>query len=384
MFPSINTIEIDQGNFKFEEDPETNSPLLFQASSSRQCHIKKQLQVPSIASIQRYSLPGDTYLNPADQEGVVIKELPVGEVVRAIDAVNWSSANNVDVRPRLLDKSTGELRLIDSSAQISAAKRLPGDKEDETVRLVAVNGSKIKTFGTRIINLKINRKSYQIPAVICDIGQDILGMDFIKKYRLGLEWDEFDQSELYLVDKKANIKTSLQIITVDKHLQRAHHVESIAGAGSELAVEPTSPFSTQVNNRQVLFELACMNKLNKNEESEAKTDKTVEEQLSLHSPEYVELIKARPQLLHPTFTKNPSHGIFHKIETSDHTPCKAKRRPMIADAKKAAEGRRVWEKMLKDGVIEEVKGGTQTDWTSSLHLANKAGVGSVRARTSGR
>ena len=31
--------------------------------------------------------------------------------------------------------------------------------------------------------------------------------------------------------------------------------------------------------------------------------------------------------------------------------------------------------MLKDGVIEEVKGGTQTDWTSSLHLANKAGGG---------
>ena len=48
---------------------------------------------------------------------------------------------------------------------------------------------------------------------------------------------------------------------------------------------------------------------------------------------------------------------------------------MIADSKKAAEGRRVWEQMLKDGVIEEVKGGTQTDWTSSLHLANKAGGG---------
>ena len=48
---------------------------------------------------------------------------------------------------------------------------------------------------------------------------------------------------------------------------------------------------------------------------------------------------------------------------------------MISDAKKAAEGKRVWDKMLEDGVIEEVKGGTQTDWTSSLHLANKPGGG---------
>ena len=42
-----------------------------------------------------------------------------------------------------------------------------------------------------------------MPAIICDIGQDILGADFINKYKLGLEWDEVDQTELFLVDKKA-------------------------------------------------------------------------------------------------------------------------------------------------------------------------------------
>ena len=137
-------------------------------------------------------------------------------------------------------------------------------------------------------------------------------------------------------------------------------------------------FTTTTNNRQVLFELACMQKLDKKKE-DSKTDKDIEEQLQKHDPEYIKMIKSRPQLLKPTFTKNPSHGIFHKIETADNTPVKAKRRPMIADSKKAAEGRRVWEQMLKDGVIEEVKGGTQTDWTSSLHLANKAGGGVSQA-----
>ena len=57
-----------------------------------------------------------------------------------------------------------------------------------------------------MLKIKINRKEYSIPAMICDIKQDILGADFIKKYRLGLEWDDFDQTELFIVDKRANIK----------------------------------------------------------------------------------------------------------------------------------------------------------------------------------
>ena len=40
-----------------------------------------------------------------------------------------------------------------------------------------------------------------MPAVICDVGQDILGADFINKYKLGMEWDDFDQTELFLSDK---------------------------------------------------------------------------------------------------------------------------------------------------------------------------------------
>ena len=38
-------------------------------------------------------------------------------------------------------------------------------------------------------------------AMICDIQQDILGMDFIDRYKLGLEWDEDTQTELFIVDK---------------------------------------------------------------------------------------------------------------------------------------------------------------------------------------
>ena len=58
-----------------------------------------------------------------------------------------------------------------------------------------------------------------MPAIICDIGQDILGADFINKYKLGLEWDEVDQTELFLVDKKANIKSKVQMATAPADIQ---------------------------------------------------------------------------------------------------------------------------------------------------------------------
>ena len=45
------------------------------------------------------------------------------------------------------------------------------------------------------------------------------------------------------------------------------------------------------------------------------------------------------------------------------------------DSAKAAAGKEAWEQMERDGVIERVKAGTNTDWSSALHLAPKAGGG---------
>ena len=112
-------------------------------------------------------------------------DLPDGTVVPAVEAVDWSG--NSDIRPRLWDESTKEFRLLDSGSMITATKKLPGDKPDNRLKLMAVNGSDIQTYGIRELKVKINRKEYRMPAVICDVGQDILGADFINKYKLGLE-----------------------------------------------------------------------------------------------------------------------------------------------------------------------------------------------------
>ena len=104
--------------------------------------------------------------------------------------------------------------------------------------------------------------------------------------------------------------------------------------------------------------------------------KSVESQLYLHAEDYVQMIKSYPQLLNPDFKKGePTHGVYHKIETGTHPPCRTKRRPIVMDSAKAAAGKAAWEKMEKDGVIERVKAGTNTDWSSALHLVPKPGPG---------
>ena len=80
--------------------------------------------------------------------------------------------------------------------------------------------------------------------------------------------------------------------------------------------------------------------------------------------------------MNPSFQKGkPVHGVWHTIDTADHPPSKAKRRPVLANSEKDKMGNKVWDKMLKDGIIEEVQPGSNNDWSSPLHLANKPGGG---------
>ena len=313
-------------------------------------------------------------------------DLPEGTVIKAVDAVGWSiGRRNCDIRPRLIDKSSGTSRLIDSGSQISVVRKGPGDKIDHSIKLVAVNGTKIDTYGVREVVVKINRKSYPMPAVVCDVKQDILGMDFIAKFKLNFEWDEVDQTDLYLVDRKAQIRSLLQIVTVPTDTPRIEYLDT-ATPPSKLPTETVAEaVRNGLDNETIAFQVACVKQLD--EVSKVKKKLSVEEMLSLHDESYVKLIKTYPQLLKPSFSKGePSHGVYHKIETGSHAPCKTKRRPIVMDSAKAAAGKAAWEQMEKDGVIERVSPDTNTDWSSALHLAPKQGqgAGSGPVPTSGR
>ena len=112
-------------------------------------------------------------------------------------------------------------------------------------------------------------------------------------------------------------------------------------------------------------------------ESKVKKKLSIEEQLQLHDERYIKMIQAHPQLLNPSFTKGePAHGVYHRIDTPpDHPPCRTKRRPIIMNSAKAAAGKAAWEQMERDGVIERVKAGTNTDFSSALHIVDKPGGG---------
>ena len=174
MFPQLGAIETEIHDAEvLLKQKSQKSSLLLQASSQ----VESSLGAIEIGSLEVH-------------QGA---DLPVGEVIPSVDAVGWVNGHrNVDIRPRLVDSSSGEARLIDSGAQLSATMKKQGDKLDQSVNLVAVNGSRIPTYGIRNIELKIGRKAYRIPAIICDVKQDILGFDFVTKYKLNLEWDEFD------------------------------------------------------------------------------------------------------------------------------------------------------------------------------------------------
>ena len=262
MFPTISTIEYTPASLHEETD---ESEFSFPTANARRSQIAERWGQTVSAALEIASL-----VNPFESD------LPEGVVIPAIEAMNWSvGMRNCDVRPRLVDKSSGEARLIDSGAMISAAKRRPSDKLDDSMRLVAVNGSKINTYGTREISFNIGRKVYTIQAVICDVKEDILGMDFLQKYRLGLDWDDFDQTELYLIDKKAQSKTILQVVTVPTDITRAHHVEAVSQDGEEL--EPVSMPDLKLgrkSNEAIAFEVACVKQLGATETDKKKSNDT--------------------------------------------------------------------------------------------------------------
>ena len=142
VFSSIGSIEIQKKIDLYEAtEPESNDFIHTRQSPAS---VRKTWDKMVVASLQVA-----TKVNPWS------KDLPVGSVVPSIEAVNWAGTN--DIRPRLWDQSSSQFRLINSGSMISATKKLPSDKEDKSLKLVAVNGSQIKTYGVRDLKIKIGR-----------------------------------------------------------------------------------------------------------------------------------------------------------------------------------------------------------------------------------
>ena len=349
-----------------------------------QCHRKAaRLKHPRENWYQRYSLENGYEF----QDPIQVPKYHMGDEIPSIEAVNPDLQN--DVRPRFFDNVTRTWTLLDSGSCVSCVPKGPQDKLDPRVKLRAVNGQSIPTYGTEVITVRIGRKEYSIEAIKTDFPQRILGWDLFRKYKLGFAWNDSD--DLYLTDDKAQIKSLLKFIKIDA-AQRIEAVDSYQ--------EP--PFE-RYSNQRALFELKCMRELDEVTFAEATFSGQVDamtiqpehpspiaDNVPLSSkvdPEanagYLENLKALDKLEEPfkslveqykilraDFKKEPSTDIYHRIETSGE-PFKSKVRPLLASSEKSKLGKEIWEEMEKLGVIERVKQNTTLQYTSPVHLVKK-------------
>ena len=110
-------------------------------------------------------------------------------------------------------------------------------------------------------------------------------MHFLNKFKLNVEWDEVDQSELWLVDRKAQIKEKLKIVTVPLSTPRISYLKDGDGAqqaGVPPEGSPPFPAHTLQENEAIAFQVACMKRLDSSDAEPPKSKLSIEEQLHLH------------------------------------------------------------------------------------------------------
>ena len=89
----------------------------------------------------------------------------------AYQAIHWTDNHlGVDLRPHVYDPKLGKFLLVDSGSQCTAFPPDPGDKPVPGSFLRAVNGSRIKCYGEKQIEIKIGRKTYRYTAIKADVN----------------------------------------------------------------------------------------------------------------------------------------------------------------------------------------------------------------------
>ena len=89
----------------------------------------------------------------------------------------------VDMRPHIYCNINKSFILVDSGAQICAFPPDPGDEVDPNMTLKAVNGSRLKCYGTKEVFVQIGRKKYPMEVIKTDVKHPILGWNFVRRHK---------------------------------------------------------------------------------------------------------------------------------------------------------------------------------------------------------
>ena len=274
--------------------------------------------------------------------------------VTGVEASRLQAASEeLDFRPYVFDSNTGQHLLWDSGSQVTAWPPEPGDKVDQSMTLKAVNGSRLKCYGFKEVDVRINRKTYPIRAIKTDVTSPVLGFNFTRKHRLDTRWTEWGDVVLY--DPKAKIQSVLKYKALDPN--QIHKLSVLS-----LPVKPIQP------SHQLAAEIAAVEALAAEEDSYV----VVNDLDKLPENDYKELLKKFPDLLKMSFTgEEPKHGVIHRISTSDEDPIRSKVRRYPPGSPKAVEGKKAIKELERLGIIERVDPSLPNNWISPLHLVPK-------------
>ena len=136
------------------------------------------------------------------------------EVIPTHQAFAAQLDQQVDIRPRFFDKNSNQWILLDTGAQCSCAPPSPQDSPDPNLAVEAVDGSLMTCYGRKQQSFHTGRKQYHQQMIITNTTEVILGMDFIKNYKIDFRWNEF--GDYFMYDTKADISTPLEFVKFPK------------------------------------------------------------------------------------------------------------------------------------------------------------------------
>ena len=89
------------------------------------------------------------------------------------------------------DAKTGRRCLLDSGSQVSLwpASMNCTSLRSTRLRLIAANGSAIKTFGTAKRKIQIGDQCYSFSFIIAEVTRPILGIDFLQRYKIAIDFE---------------------------------------------------------------------------------------------------------------------------------------------------------------------------------------------------
>ena len=148
-----NNLQNSQIYSKFLFNNKEEQPVL--ASLLEQCR-KSEVDWGDKSQIQKvWSARVTESINAIASDNPYLPSMVDGEVVASLDAVgHQDGARGFDCRPRVFDSLSSSWKLCDTGSMISVVKKSPTDKLDSTKILQAVNGSPIKCYGQKEVQLR--------------------------------------------------------------------------------------------------------------------------------------------------------------------------------------------------------------------------------------